>query len=306
MKATAVSHLPAAGSSYGEGFKRSLEDKEWMNLYYFSVDEDYLKNIEVPLIAGKFFQASNQESNKKFIVLNEKAIETFHFKNNHDAIGQEIIIQKDSAHYQVIGVIRNYNHQMLMEKMEAMGLLYNPKEFNLLQVKYRGSYQQAGKSIEAAWSKVNPGLKVDYKDFYEEVHKIYDIFFGDLVSILGVIAFLAITISCLGLLGMATYATETRIKEISIRKVLGCSDGALVYLLSKGFVTILLIAIAIAVPAAYFINNLWLEQLAYHVSVDVLTITLGIISLLTFSGLTIGSQTWRAVFVNPVENLKGD
>ena len=303
---SAVSHLPAAGSSYGEGFKRSLDDKEWINLYYFSVDEDYLTNIEVPLIAGKFFQASNQESNKKFIVLSEKAIEVFHFKNNLDAIGQEIIVQKDSSHYQVIGVIRNYNHQMLMEKMEAMALIYNPKEFNLLQVKYKGSYKQAGKSIEAAWAKVNPGLKVDYKDFYEEVHKIYDIFFGDLVSILSVITFLAITISCLGLLGMATYATETRIKEISIRKVLGCSDGALVYLLSKGFIVILLIAIVIAVPAAYFINNLWLEQLAYHVSVDVVTVGLGIISLLIFSGLTIGSQTWRAVFVSPVENLKGE
>ncbi len=302
----AASHLPAAGTSYGEEFKRSLEDKDWINLNYFSVDEDYLKNIQVPLIAGKFFQASNQASNKKFIVLNEKAIEVFHFKNNQDAIGQEIIVQKDSSHYQVIGVIRNYNHQMLMEKMEAMALIYNPKEFNLLQVKYNGSYEQAGKSIEAAWAKVNPDLKVDYKDFYVEVHKIYDIFFGDLVSVLGSISFLAVLISCLGLLGMATYATETRIKEISIRKVLGCSDGALVYLLSKGFVAILLIAIVIAVPASYFLNNLWLEQLAYHVSVDILTIALGIILLLVFSGLTIGSQTWRAVFVSPVENLKGE
>jgi len=303
---SAASHLPAAGTSYGEGFKRSFEEKEWVNLYYFSVDEDYLKNIEVPLIAGRFFQVSNQESNKKFIILSEKAIEDFHFKSNQDAIGQEIIIQKDSARYQIIGVVRNYNHQMLMEKMEAMALIYNPKEFNILQVKYKDSYEQAGKSIEAAWAKVNPDLKVDYKDFYEEVHRIYDIFFGDLVSILSVIAFLAITISCLGLLGMATYATETRIKEISIRKVLGCSDGALVYLLSKGFVAILLIAIVIAVPGAYFINNLWLEQLAYHVSVDILTISLGILSLLIFSGLTIGSQTWRAIYVSPVKNLKGE
>lgn len=303
---SAASHLPAAGSSYGEGFKRSLEDKTWINLYYFSVDEDYLTNIEVPLIAGQFFKASNQTSNKTFIVLNEKAVEAFHFKNNHDAIGQEILVQKDSSHYQIIGVIRNYNHQLLMEKMEAMALIYNPREFTVVQVKYNGSYEQAGKSIEAAWAKVNPDLKVDYKDFYEEVHKIYDIFFGDLVSILSVIAFLAITISCLGLLGMATYATETRIKEISIRKVLGSSDASLIYLLSKGFMMILLIAILIAVPAAYFINNLWLEQLAYHVSVDFLTIALGVISLLAFSGLTIGSQTWRAVFVRPVENLKGE
>jgi putative ABC transport system permease protein len=303
---TATSHLPAAGSSYGEGYKRSLDEKEWTDLYYFSVDEDYLKNIEVPLIAGKFFEANAGDANKKFIVISEKAIEKFHFKDAADALGQEIIAMKDSSKLQIIGVTKNYNHQMLMEKMEAMALLYNPKEFNMLQVKYTGSFAKAGETIEGAWAKINPSLKVDYKDFYEEVHKIYDIFFGDLVSILSVISFLAILISCLGLLGMATYATETRIKEISIRKVLGSSDGSLVYLLSKGFVIVLLIAVLIAVPAAYFLNNLWLEQLAYHVSVDISVIALGIAILIIFGSLTIGSQTYRAIFIKPVDNLKNE
>ncbi len=303
---SAVSHMPAAGSNYGEGYKRSLSDKDWTDLYYYSTDEDYLKNMQLSLVAGNYFSPANGESNKNFIVLNEKALETFHFKSPADALGQELIIQKDSSRKQIIGIVKNYNHQMLMEKMEPMGLIANPDEYRLLQVKYNGSYEEAGKSIEKAWTAINPSLKVDYKDFDAEVHKLYDVLFGDLVSILSVIAFLAITISCLGLLGMATYATETRIKEISIRKVLGSSDRELVYLLSKGFVAILFIAIVIAVPAAYFINNLWLEQMAYHVSVDVFTISLGILALLLFSGLTIGSQTWRAVFINPVENLKGE
>lgn len=302
----AASHIPAAGTSYGEGYKRSLDEKEWTSLNYFSVDEDYLKNIKVPLIAGKFFDAGAGEANKKFIVLNEKAVEVFHFPNAMDALGQEVVVQRDSSRYTIIGVVKNYNHQLLVEKMDPLALIYNPREFRLLQVTYTGSFQKAGESIEAAWAKVNPTLKVDYKDFYEEVHKIYDIFFGDLVSILSVISFLAILISCLGLLGMATYATETRIKEISIRKVLGGSNGSLVYLLSKGFVAVLLIAISIAVPLAYFLNNLWLEQLAYHVSVDVTVIGLGIGVLILFGTLTIGSQTYRAVFIKPVDNLKSE
>ncbi len=303
---SAVSHVPAAGSSYGDGYKKSLSEKDWTDLYYYSTDEDYLKNMGLTLVAGKYFSSANGESNKNFIVLSEQALEAFHFKSPSDALGQELIFQKDSTRKQIIGVVKNYNHQMLMEKMQPLALIANPDEYRLLQVKYTGSFDEAGESIKKAWTAVNPSLKVDYKDFDAEVHKLYDVLFGDLVSILSVIAFLAITISCLGLLGMATYATETRIKEISIRKVLGSSDGALVYLLSKGFVAILLIAIAIAVPAAYFINNLWLEELAYHVSVDILTISMGIIALLVFSGLTIGSQTWRAVFVSPVENLKGE
>ncbi len=304
--ATAVSHVLAAGSSYGEGYKRSLEDKDWVSVYYYSTDEDYLKNLEIPLIAGRYFKESDGDSKNNLIVLNEKAVEAFHFASPLEAIGQEIILKQDSSRKQIIGVVKNYNHQMLVEKLEPLALIANPKEYNLLQVQYTGSFEDAGKSVEEAWAKVNPTLKVDYKDFYAEVHKIYDIFFGDLVSILGLISFLAILISCLGLLGMATYTTETRIKEISIRKVLGSSNGSLVYLLSKGFVSILLIAIVLAVPAAYFINNLWLEQLAYHVSVDAPTILIGVIALLVFSIITIGSQTWRAVYVNPVDNLKGE
>jgi putative ABC transport system permease protein len=120
------------------------------------------------------------------------------------------------------------------------------------------------------------------------------------------IATLAIIISCLGLLGMAAYATETRLKEISIRKVLGSSDGALIYLLSKGFVMILLIAVVIAVPAAYFLNSLWLELMPYHVSVDAPTILLGVSLLALFGVITIGSQTGRAALIKPVDNLKSE
>lgn len=303
---TAVSHLPAAGTSYGEDYKRSLDEKAWTNMNYFSVDEDYLNNIKVPLVAGKFYSPAAGQANKKWIVINEKAVEKFHFKNAADAIGQELIAQKDSSKFIVIGVVKNYNHQMLMEKMEAMALVYNPAEFNLLQVEYTDTFEKAGASIETAWAKINPQLKVDYKDFYNEVHKIYDIFFGDIVSILSVISVLAILISCLGLLGMATYATETRIKEISIRKILGSTDRALIYLLSKGFVVVLLVAVAIAVPLSYFINNLWLELLAYHVSVSFLTLFSGVLALLFFGILTIGSQAWRAIYINPVKNLKSE
>jgi putative ABC transport system permease protein len=113
-------------------------------------------------------------------------------------------------------------------------------------------------------------------------------------------------ISCLGLLGMATYATETRMKEISIRKVLGSGSTALVLLLSKGFLAVLALAIAIGVPATYFINNLWLELIAYHTTISVPVIVQGVLILLLFGVLTVGSQTIRATFVNPVDNLKND
>ena len=184
--------------------------------------------------------------------------------------------------------------------------MYDPAEFNLLQVAYAGTYENAVKTIEKAWSAVNPGLKIDYKEVESEINQFYEIFFGDIVKVLGFISILAILISCLGLLGMATYTTETRIKEISIRKILGSSGTALVLLLSKGFLTMLGLAVALGVPAAYFVNNIWLNLIAYHTSIDLSAISIGVCILILFGLLTIGSQTIRATFVKPVENLKGE
>ncbi len=303
---TAVSHIPAAGFSFGADYKRKPDEKTWTDVNYYSVDEDYLTSMEVSLRAGRFFDPVHGASNKNFIVINEATVKKFLFESPEAALGKELYRREDSSRLVIIGVVKDYNHEMLMEKLTPMVLIYNPGEFRLLQVKYNGTYEQAGDEIEAAWARVNPSMKVDYMDFHAEVHKQYDILFGDLVSVLSVIAVLAIFISCLGLLGMATYATETRIKEISIRKVLGSSEGALIYLLSKGFVAILIVSILLAAPAAYFLNNLWLEQMAYHVNVDLPTIGLGVLALIFFGTITIGSQTWRAAFVRPVDNLKSE
>jgi putative ABC transport system permease protein len=303
---SAVSHVPASGTTYGDGFKKSLAEKDWTNLNYFAVDEDYLKNIDVNLVAGRYFRKEDGESNKNFIVINELAVKSLNYKSPIDALGEEIIYQPDSTKKQIIGVVKDYTHQLMVDKIQPMALMYNPAEIAILQIQYTGNYNDASKTVEKAWAAVNPSLKIDYKDFKGEILWFYDMIFGDLVNILGVVAFLAIVISCLGLLGMATYTTETRVKEISIRKILGSSNGSLVYLLSKGFLTILGIAIVIAVPAAYFINNLWLELIAFHITINAGMILLGVLVLIVFGVITIGSQTWRAAFINPVDNLKSE
>lgn len=305
VSVSAASHLPAAGEQHGEEFEKS-GDKERKFAFKYSVDEDYVKNLRLEVIAGRFFDEGNPEANKKFVVLNEKAVKTFLFATPLDAIGSEIIRHSDSVALTVIGVVKDYNHQWLLTDLQACVLLYQPDRFGVLQVKYTGTYEQAQATVTDAWNKVNPGIKVDSGDMKEAITILYDTLFGDAVEVLGFIAFLAIVISCLGLLGMATYATETRVKEVSIRKVLGSTNGALVYLLSKGFLMIILIAIVLGVPAAYFLNTLWLEVMPYHVTVSFPMIGFGVLLLVLFAIITVGSQTYRATFVNPVDNLKNE
>jgi putative ABC transport system permease protein len=301
---SASSHIPAAGQAHSSGFKTRLDDPEWINVGRFDVDEDYLHNMNIELIAGEFFKAASGEANTNFVVINQKAAKAFNFNTPYDALGQELIADYDSSRTTIIGVIQDYNHRDLTREISPLALFYNPDGFNLVQVAYVGSYENATAAIEKAWAAINPDLKVDYKPVDREIRQFYEIVFGDLAKILGVIASLAIMISCLGLLGMATYTTETRMKEISIRKILGSSGIQLVLLLSKGFVAILGIAIAIGVPASYLINNLWLELIAYHTTLNFTMIIAGVSILILFGILTIGSQTIRATYVNPVDNLK--
>jgi putative ABC transport system permease protein len=303
---TAASHVPAAGVTYGTAFKKELAEKEWTNLNYFAVDEDYIKNMGLSLVAGKNFTVENTASNKNFIIVNEEATKAFHFKSPIDALGQELVNQRDSSRKTIIGIVKDYNHEALTDRLQPMALMYNPSETGVLQVAYSGTFADASKTVEKAWASVNADLKIDYKDIETEIKFFYNTVFGDIVHILGVIASLAIMISCLGLLGMATYTIETRMKEISIRKVLGSTDQALVFLLSKGFLKLLAVSILIAVPAAWFLNNLWLEVMAYHTEMGVGTIAIGILILMLLAGITIGSQTLRAAFTNPVDNLKAE
>lgn len=305
VSVAAASHLPAAGIQWGGDFKKT-NDTDWTELYYFCVDEDYDVNLGLPLVAGKFYDKALGESNKNFVVINEAASKKFNYATPLDAIGAEIIDKTDSSKLTVVGVLKDYNHQALFQAIEPLALMYKQKDISLVQIKYSGTYAEAMKTVTDVWTKVNPGVKLDAKDMESEVMILYNTLFGDAVKVLGFISFLAIVISCLGLLGMATYATETRMKEVSIRKVLGSSDRALIYLLSKSFLVIIAIAIVVGVPVAYLINTAWLEMVAYHVNVTFPVIAFGVGMLLLFAIITIGSQTYRATFVKPVDNLKSE
>ncbi|HET7178151.1 MAG TPA: ABC transporter permease [Chryseosolibacter sp.] len=299
-----ASHIPAAGETHGNDFKRTHDDKEWTPINTFAVDEDYLVNMQVPLIAGSFFKAENGANNTNFIVVNEEAVKTLHFSSPEEAVGAQVIYHPDSTRKTIAGVIKDYNHSQLFHKIDPLALMYAPDEIRLLQVRYTGTEAKALESIEKAWAAVNPTLKVDYKTVETEIKFFYNTIFGDMVNILGFVAFLAIFIACLGLLGMATYSVETRIKEISIRKVLGASDQTVVVLLSQGFIKLIGIAILIGVPLAWSLNNLWLELIAYRTSFNFTVVASGVAMLLALGTVTIGSQTIRAAFANPVDNLK--
>ncbi len=302
---TLTSHIPAGGISRGEYFKRNLEDDR-TNMNYFAVDEDYLSQMQIDLLAGKNLTISENNKNEIEILINEKAVEVFQFESIHDALGK-VLYNEDSAQLIVAGVIENYHHQMMVTEIEALALRYIPDMFDYAHVKLNEENLESGLAqVEQAWATVNPIKQIQYKYLTEEINEFYDFTFGDLTKVISVFSILALSVASLGLLGMAIYTTQTRMKEVSIRKVLGASSKNIIFILSNGFFRLMAIAILIAVPLSYYINGLWLQSIAYRIDISVSILLAGTCLMILLGVITIGSQTIRAGYTNPAENLRNE
>jgi putative ABC transport system permease protein len=184
-------------------------------------------------------------------------------------------------------------------------MLRNRKsEFGYVTVRIRGKNLAATVAfLQDTWKKVNPTTKFEY-EFFDQQLSITHSMLSDTAGILSVLAFLAVLISCMGLLGMATYTAETRRKEISVRKVLGSSVFQIIILLSQGYMILLGIAVAIAVPVAYIVNNIWLQNFASRISIAPWDLLLDILALAAISFLIVLSQAWKISNANPAKNLR--
>ena len=303
----AASFAPATGVNNSKSLQRNIED-EPIGINFFAVDDAYIPNMKLTLLAGRNFDEKDTELKKRSeIILNEKALEAFGFGNALEAIGEQLILEEGEMNVNVIGVVKDYNYEALVSKIEPMMLHYLPENYGILQAKLSSDDRAAGVlAIEASWKAVNPTLEIDYKFMDDEIDGFADMLFGDLVQIITFISMLALVMACLGLLGMAVFSTESRLKEISIRKVLGASDQSVLMLLSKGFLKLLVIAILIMVPLAYLANDAWLQFIAYRVDLGVGIVALGIVIVSIVGVITIGSQTFVASRTNPINALRND
>lgn len=159
------------------------------------------------------------------------------------------------------------------------------------------------KELANKWKSIDPIHPMQY-EFYEDTLANTNQGIFDLVSVISFLAFIAITIACLGLLGMAIYTTERRTKEIGIRKVLGASEWSLNFMLSREFLLMLGLAILIAAPLAFLLNNYWLNFMAVRAHLTLGTVLFGSFLLLILGLLTIVPQTFRIAKRNPVKSLR--
>jgi putative ABC transport system permease protein len=299
---SACSYMPATGTQYGTLAFKADNLKDSLQINFMDVDAKYFDVMGLKLLAGKTFPEIPDTTGENYVIVNETMVKDWHYASVNGAIGQRILMEGNTV--EIIGVVKDFQFGDVTRNVSALTLRNRPKTFAVAAVKISGSNTAGTVAfLEKTWKQVNPNTKFEYQFLDEQILFTHSML-SDVAKILGALSLLAVLISCLGLLGMATYTAETRAKEISIRKIVGSSVPQIIMLLTKGFVKLLLIATVIALPAAYLLNNLWLQFFAHRVSVNVLILLLSVLIMFALSLLTVFSQSWRAAFANPVKNLR--
>jgi putative ABC transport system permease protein len=293
-----ISHSLGTWADGASDYKRNQEDDLFV-IRDFSVDENYLLNLEVPLIAGTNFEAGADRQ----VILNEKALESFGFERAADAVGQKIFMG-DSTELIIAGVVKNFNFRPLSYEIGPVVFRYDPRSISILSAKIVGDAAPLLSSMEAIWKKNDPRI-FDARVLSDEIDASYEeAGFFDIVTIVGYITVVAIVLACLGMLGMAMYATQTRIKEIGVRKVMGATVPDILLLLSKSFIFLIGIAVVIGAPVSVFLGNQFLSLYAYKVNITVGLISTGVLFLVVLGTGIICSQTIRAATTNPLKSLR--
>jgi ABC-type antimicrobial peptide transport system permease subunit len=221
-----------------------------------------------------------------------------------DPIGKTVKLWGDER--KIIGVVKDFHFESLHKKIGPSFFRLEPDATSLVLAKIEaGKERETIERLKNLYKRFNPEFLFDFKFLDEQYRALYAA--EERISVLSrYFAGLAVLISCLGLLGLAAFSAERRLKEIGIRKALGASVSGIIYLLTSDFTKMVLIAIVLALPASYFIISYWLESFAFKIPLNVwYFISAGAVALF-IAGATVGSQALRAARINPSKCLRDE
>lgn len=272
------------------------------------VDDTYLQTLDLEPVAGRLYAPGfAADTISRNIILNRKAIEEFGFSSAERAVGSWVAFdwEGEQWRYNIVGVVNDFHFKDLHVPIEAYGfVLNNSTDQNYLTAHVaKGDVDGTLGSIEKAWNSLNPNEPFQYSFLDQDFQKNYQAE-NRLTKMINYFTFIAILISCLGLFGLATFSAEQRIKEIGIRKVLGASVTNLVALLSLDFLKLIVIAIILASPIAWYVMREWLQTFAYRIDISWEVFAITSVLAVMIAIFTISFQAIKAAMVNPVKNLR--
>lgn len=278
------------------------------NTYRLMVDYDYMETVGIKLLAGRNFSREfpsdiRTDSTQNYI-LNEASIAAFGWETPDKAIGKPF--NMSGRRGKVVGIVKDFHFNSLQHKVEPLAMMLRGQGFRRVILKI--DMPQAKKAIaavESTWKKHFPNVFFEY-DFVDK--RLGEQYAAEarFSSIFLYFSILSVLIACLGLYGLTSFATEQRTKEIGIRKVLGASVLSVTRLITKDFIKLVVVAIVIASPIAWYFMDKWLQDFSYKIDIQWwFFVTAGLMAV-AIAILTVGYQAIKAALMNPVKSLKSE
>jgi len=284
------------------------QDSAWVSHNY--IDENYIPLHDHTLIAGRNFSARAENVEETEVIVSQQVLKRFNIAGQDPAkaIDEIVKVGDDGKPLRIIGVIKDFEYgkannggskESILRYANAPGGALNLK---ILSSDWPATYAK----LENIWKRIDPVHTFDARFYNEEIEENFRGLKASM-KVGGFLAFLVICIASIGLLGMVIFTTETRLKEISIRKVFGASETRLLYLLSKGFLFLLGMAAFIGLPITYlFFEKIMLPNIANHKPVETGELLIGVVVVVAIAVLMIGSQTLKVARTNPASVLKNE
>ncbi len=277
---------------------------EGMVITHYNTDDDFLKTTGVRLVAGRNFDSRIITDTTEAFLINETAAKRMHWTPKQ-AIGKTLTFREKKG--KIIGVVKDFHFRPLKASIEPFLFRYWPQNsYNNILIKTRPNMtHEAIAALEQVYRKYKSIMPPSYEFVDESLENQYrtEQRTGSVVLYFSIIA---IFVSCLGLFGLVTFTAEQRTKEIGIRKVMGATVANIVTLISKDFVQLVLLAIIIASPVAWYLMNKWLADFAYKISIEWWYFALSGIMAIGIALLTVSFKAVKAAVANPVKSLRSE
>ena len=297
--------IPNGNNGFQTSIYRAGENpEEFQTTQGLQVDENYLKTYQIPLLAGTFLESG--ETNSNLVVINQKALYAYGFKNAEEAIGEQLHITNSEDILMIKGVISDFHFGSMQEAIKpqvffnvSTNIIYRYFSFRLAPTNINKSLTE----IEEKWRTLMPNSPFEYTFMDDTLATLYETEL-QLKKATYTASLLSLIMALLGIFGMVALSINKRIKEVSIRKVLGASASEISFLFIKEFLVILGVSIGIACPLAYLLMDQWLANYAYRITIGITPFLTGIIFIGSITVLLILFQTLKVAFSNPIKSLK--
>lgn len=268
-----------------------------------SIDEGFIPTYDIVLASGRNISKDYGTDSASFI-LNEQAVKIIGWENAQDAVNKNMVYA--GVRGKVVGVVEDIHFESLQSEIVPMIFVNRPNSMRNLSIKIEGGdIRRTTEQIEELYAKFSPNTPLNYNFLDERFNTLYQSE-TQRSQLFTIFSGLAIFLACLGLFGLASFTVSQRGKEISIRKVLGASINQIVTTLSREFILLVVIAMVISAPIAWYFMNDWLSGYAYRISLGAWPFIAAGVVALGIAFATISMQTFKAAFSNPSERLRDE